>query len=469
MPMTEPARDDTPIYSVAELNKSVADLLGASFRLLWVTGEISNLAQPRSGHIYFTLKDDQAQVRCALFKNRARYVKAGLDNGVAVRVRARVGLYATRGDYQLIVEHLEDDGAGAAQRAFEQVKQKLDAEGLFAVERKQALPVAAERIGVITSATGAAVRDVLRVIARRFPLSAARIYPVAVQGDQAPRNIVAALGHAGQRQDCDVVILTRGGGSLEDLAAFNDEQVARAVAACPVPVIAGVGHEVDVTIADLAADQRAATPSAAAEAVCPDVAAYSKRLSELHQRLSSTVQSRIESRGERINALSARLVRQHPRRRLDNATQRLDEVRERLENAGQRRLAHIRQRLDSAVARHRRATPISLMRRTQSQVEDLYRRLAHAQRRDMATRSTQLANASRSLDSLSPLRTLERGYAIARDDDDTIIREADALRIGDRINVSLARGRLICYVEACEAETKITSAQSPADPGRSVD
>jgi len=432
----------------------VADLLSASFRLLWVAGEISNLARPRSGHIYFTLKDDQAQVRCALFKSRARYVQTTLDNGSAVRVRARVGLYAARGDYQLIVEHMEDDGEGALQREFERVKAKLDAEGLFNAGRKRPLPPVADRIGVITSATGAAVRDILRVVARRFPLSAVRIYPVAVQGDYAATALINAIGHAGRRADCDVLIIARGGGSLEDLAAFNDESVARALASCPIPTVSGVGHEVDVTIVDLVADQRAATPSSAAEAVCPDSEAYEQRLSELRQRLVTTLINNNKKRSDAVQGLYQRLARQHPRRRLDNATQRLDETQQRLEDAGRRRLAHVAYRLDNLAARHRSANPGPAIKRAKTRVDELQRRLTQAQRRNLIVGSRQLAGLSRSLDSLSPLRTLDRGYAIARDTKNHIIRQADTLTIGDQVEITLARGRLRCEVLTIEPDSQ---------------
>ncbi|NNC22743.1 exodeoxyribonuclease VII large subunit [Salinisphaera sp. USBA-960] len=455
--MAETADKTAPIYSVAELNKAVADLLGTSFRLLWVAGEVSNLARPRSGHIYFTLKDDQAQVRCALFKNRAYYVKTALENGAAVRVRARVGLYAARGDYQLIIEHLEDDGAGAAQRAFEQVKQKLNAEGLFDADHKQSLPAVASRIGVITSPTGAAVRDVLRVVARRFPLSAVRIYPVPVQGEQAPSAIIAALGHAHHRGDCDVLIVARGGGSLEDLAAFNDEAVARAIAACPIPVVAGVGHEVDVTIADLVADQRAATPSAAAETVCPDRQAYAQKLDELAKRARGALQKMLAGRTERLDAMATRLARQHPRRRIDHAAQRLDTAGEQLERVVRRRLDDADQRLQSIAARHRRATPQPVVNRWQSRVADLRRRLIETQRRQITGNAQQLAGLSRSLDSLSPLRTLERGYAIARDETGAIVRHAENLRIGDRVDLALAHGRLRCRIDDIDPDEQSVS------------
>src|SRR5699024_6430230 len=247
---------------VSELNAMVRELLTQSFGLVWIEGEISNLARPRSGHVYFSLKDDGAQVRCALFRGKSRLLKFRPDSGDQVLVRARVGLYAPRGDYQLIVEHMEPAGAGALQRAFEQLKSKPETEGLFAAERKQAIPAIPRRIGVITSATGAALRDVLSVLSRRYPLGAVRVYPVPVQGTAAPAAIVAALQLADRRRDCDVLLVTRGGGSLEDLQAFNDEAVARAIAACRLPVIAGVGHEVDITIADFVADVRAPTPSA---------------------------------------------------------------------------------------------------------------------------------------------------------------------------------------------------------------
>lgn len=446
-------QDARIVFSVSELNTSVRQLLEHSYGLLWVEGEISNLARPRSGHMYFSLKDGDAQVRCALFRGKARLIRTPLADGDQVRVRARVSLYAARGDYQLIVEHVEPAGDGALRRAFEQLKVKLDAEGLFAVERKRELPASPARIGVITSATGAAIRDVLSVVSRRFPLGAVRIYPVPVQGDAAPEAIVKALERASARADCDVLLLVRGGGSLEDLWSFNDENVARAIVASRVPVVSGVGHEVDVTIADFAADVRAATPSAAAELVCPDLTAQAAALPRIAERLNTRMAARLQAARERLAGLEARLTRQHPRRRLEVPMQRLDMAEQRLQRAMQRRLAREDERVAALGRRLEQASPQRRLEAASLQRNTLARRLETAMRVRLRSADQQLRNAGRSLHAVSPLQTLERGYAIARDEHDHVVRSADTVVPGDRLHVDLARGRLDCEVRAVHAES----------------
>lgn len=452
--MTRAAQDTRIVFSVSELNASVRQLLEHSYGLLWVEGELSNLARPRSGHMYFSLKDGDAQVRCALFRGKARLIRTPLAEGDQVRVRARVSLYAARGDYQLIVEHVEPAGDGALRRAFEQLKTKLDAEGLFATERKRALPVAPRRIGVITSATGAAIRDVLSVAARRFPLGAVRIYPVPVQGDAAPAAIVRALQRASARADCDVLLLVRGGGSLEDLWGFNDENVARAIVASRVPVVSGVGHEVDVTIADFAADVRAATPSAAAELVCPDLSAQAASLPRIAERLHARMNARLQAARERLDGIEARLARQHPRQRLEAPMQRLDLAEQRLQRAMSRRLEQQRERTTALARRLEQASPRRRLNAAAVQRDTLARRLETAMRARLRNADQQLKNAGRALHAVSPLQTLERGYAIARDTHDHVLQSADTVVSGDRVNVNLARGRLDCEVRAVHAEDK---------------
>ncbi|WP_348761968.1 exodeoxyribonuclease VII large subunit [uncultured Salinisphaera sp.] len=443
--------DPSTVFTVSELNNAARDLLEHSFGLLWVEGEISNLARPRSGHVYFSLKDGTAQIRCALFKSKARLLRVALADGVQVRLRARVSLYPARGDFQLIVEHAEDAGAGALQRAFEQLRDRLDVEGLFAAERKRALPASPQRIGVITSGTGAAIRDVLSVAARRYPLGAIRIYPVPVQGEAAPKAIVAAIGQANARADCDVLLLVRGGGSLEDLMGFNDEAVARAIVASRIALVSGVGHEVDVTIADLAADVRAATPSAAAELVCPDLSAMMRRLPELQARLGQRMAARLTGQHRTLAALTQRLERQAPRRRLETAAQRLDEAEQRLARVAQRRLRAAHQSLHIAEQRLARAQPTARIARARQHLNSLHQRLDRAGVARLEHAQRRLRDASRTLHGVSPLQTLARGYAIARDADDRVIRDAERTNVGDRIAVDLARGRLDCTVEARHA------------------
>lgn len=457
--MSQKTADGPVIFSVSELNQAARQLLEHSFGLLWVEGEISNLARPRSGHVYFSLKDGSAQVRCALFASKARLLRVALDNGAQIRVRARVSLYAARGDYQLIIEHAEDTGDGALQRAYDELKARLDAEGLFAMERKRALPAAPARIGVVTSATGAAIRDVLSVARRRYPLGAVRIYPVPVQGDAAPGAIVRALTAASQRADCDVLLLVRGGGSLEDLQAFNDEAVARAIVACRVPVVSGVGHEVDITIADLAVDQRAATPSAAAELVCPDLATHATRIPAAMAALQRRIATRLEDAQRRTDGLHARVYRQHPRRQLETASQRLDEADARLQRIARHHLGRARERLQSAEGRLHRVAPDQTIAARQRDMAQLAARLSRVTRQRLGTADSRLGGAMRALHSVSPLQTLERGYAIARDAHGQVVRVADNVAIGDRIVVDLARGQLDC--EVCATAAHATNQTQP--------
>src|SRR5580658_10163237 len=318
-----PARPERDIYSVSRLNREVRVLLERGFGALWLEAEISNLARPSSGHWYFSLKDSAAQVRCAMFRQRNMLGTFTPRDGQKVLVRGRIGLYEPRGEYQLIVDHMEDAGLGALKRQFEELSAKLAAEGLFAADRKRPLPGLPRRIGVITSPTGAAVRDILHVLARRFPAASVLIYPVPVQGAQAAAEIVAALELAGRRAECDVLILARGGGSLEDLWAFNDERLARAIVASLIPVITGIGHEIDFTIADFAADVRAPTPSAAAELVVPDAQEWLSVFSSLGTRLARCMRRRLEERRQRLRWLARRAALVSPVARFAQQTQRL--------------------------------------------------------------------------------------------------------------------------------------------------
>ncbi len=292
-----PTRTDRDVYSVSRLNKEVRLLLESGLPLLWLEGELSNFAAPASGHWYFSLKDSTAQVRCAMWRQRNTQVRFRPKDGMAVLVRARVGLYEPRGEYQLLIEHLEEAGEGALKREFEKLKARLAAEGLFAAERKRPLPAVPRRIGVVSSPTGAAIHDILRVLRARFPAAAVLLYPTAVQGAAAVPEIVRAIEAASRRNECDVLIIARGGGSLEDLWCFNDERVARAIAACRVPTVSGVGHEVDVTIADFVADVRAPTPSAAALATVPDKRGWLEMLAQLEQRFAGAMGRALRAHG----------------------------------------------------------------------------------------------------------------------------------------------------------------------------
>ena len=386
------------IYSVSELNREVRVLLESGIGQVWVEGELSNFTRPSSGHWYFSLKDRNAQVRCAMFRTRNTLSRITPREGQMLLARGRVSLFEPRGDYQLLVEYLEDAGLGALQRAFDELKRRLAAEGLFAAERKRPLPVAPRRIGVITSPTGAAIRDILNILARRFPAAAVMIHPVPVQGAAAAPAIVSALELACARGDCEVLILARGGGSLEDLWAFNDERVARAIFHSSIPVVTGIGHEIDFTIADFVADVRAPTPSGAAELVAPDVSSWLHRLGQLHHRFTAGMRRALTFERTRLDTLRHRLQQAHPGARLLQHSQRLDE-------------------LDT--------------------------RLQLALRSYLARQASRLDGAARALQTVSPLATLGRGFAvITRSADGALVTSAEQLQIGEDFDAQLASGSL---------------------------
>ena len=444
-PDSRPERD---IFSVSRLNREARAVLEGNFPLLWVEGEISNLSRPASGHWYFSLKDSQAQVRAAMFRNRNQLLRFRPADGTQVLVRARISLYEARGDYQLIVEHMEEAGDGALQRAFEELKQRLAKEGLFDPARKRPLPILPRRIGVITSPSGAAIRDILSVLARRFPAIPVVIYPVPVQGEGAGARIAAALRRAGVRGECDVLILARGGGSLEDLWAFNEEAVARALYDSPIPVVSGVGHEVDVTIADFAADLRAPTPSAAAEAVSPDGQAWLQQLLRLDGRLLALLHQRQRQARQALDGLARRLQAQHPGQRLRQRAQRLDELDQRLRRGLDRRLATGRSALTQLRGRLQGQAPGRLLEALAIRHRELERRLRSTMAQRLERQRQDLRTLAHALDTVSPLATLERGYSITRRaGDGRVIKSAAELRAGDRIETRLARGGIISTVD----------------------
>ncbi len=440
--------DDRLIYSVSSLLQEAKDCLELSFPLLWVEGEISNFSSPASGHWYFTLKDSKAQIRCAMFRNRNRLVDLKPEQGAQVLVRGRIGLYVARGEFQMVVEHMEDAGAGALQRAFELLKAKLQSEGLFAAEYKQPLPDKPRCIGVITSGTGAAIRDILSVLKRRYPMGQVIVYPVAVQGEAAAPAIVGALETATRRNECDVLILARGGGSLEDLWAFNEETVARAIHACPIPTVTGVGHEVDFTIADFVADQRAPTPSAAAELVGPDQAVWAQRVSRSVNQLTSLQAAQLQRAAQHHSWLQHRLMQQHPGRRLEQHMQRLDDLELRLQRnqAGTLQQKHFRlARLSQGLLN---ASPAQQIQRETQHGILLSQRLQTAMQKRLDAQGRLLAVTARALDSLSPLKTLERGYTVATLPSGHLLTQADQVTEGDAVQLRLHKGSLDCTVEA---------------------
>jgi exodeoxyribonuclease VII large subunit len=436
------------VYTISRLNREVRALLDGHFSLIWVEGEISNLSRPRSGHLYFSLKDRDAQIRCAMFKMRNQLLSFEPGDGMQVLVRARVSLYDPRGDFQLVAEHMEEAGDGLLRRAFEELKNRLNNEGLFDPAHKQPLPRLPRRIGVITSPTGAAIRDILSVLRRRFPAIPVLIYPVPVQGAAAASQIARTIRLAGQRQDCDVLVVARGGGSLEDLWAFNEEAVARAIYDCPVPIVSGVGHEVDVTIADFAADHRAATPSAAAELVSPNGDEWLQAFTGFENRLVTHMKRQHHAKLQSLRWLETRLAQLHPARRLNEHGQRLDELEQRLQRACNAQLRHAAARSNALVAKLERHDPSRRLQQLRMQEEHLGRRLLQAMKAALEQDRRRLAGIGRALDAVSPLATLSRGYAIVkRLPDGAIVRAADAVKLGDRIETRIARGRLISTVE----------------------
>lgn len=442
--MPEPT--GTHVYSVSQLNHRARLLLEEDLPPMWVSGEVSNLARPASGHIYFSLKDDRAQIRCAMFRGANRGLSFSPANGQQVLVHGRVSIFEPRGDYQMILEHMEPAGEGLLRRQLEELKQKLAAEGIFAAEHKVPLPALPRAIGVITSPTGAAIRDILHILARRFPLAPVVVYPVQVQGEQAKFDIEAALATATRRAEVDVLILARGGGSLEDLWAFNEENVARAIFACPIPVVSGVGHEIDFTLADLVADVRAPTPSGAAELVVPDQREWLRHLVAVERRGAQAMLRSLAGQAAEARQLAARLQRGHPGYLLRQNAQHLDELRQRLAGSLRRRLALESLRIESAGDRLRAHAPAARIRFAAAGLREATRRLQAATHLGLNRAGGQLAILCGRLQAVSPLNTLERGYAIVTDASGRIVRQASALSAGDEVNLRLAAGSVAATV-----------------------
>lgn len=437
-----------PVYSPSELLQEVRLHLEAGFPRVLLEGEISNLSRPASGHLYFSLKDDKAQVRCALFRSSALRLSLRPENGMKVIARGRLSLYEARGDFQMIVDGLRDAGEGELQRQFEALKKKLQTEGLFEPELKQALPRYPRRIALITSASGAAVRDMLHVLQRRWPLARVRLYPVAVQGEAATRDIVRALQAANRHRWADVVLLGRGGGSLEDLAAFNDETVARSVAASALPVVSAVGHETDFSICDFVADLRAPTPSAAAELASPDGASLARQFAQSRRLLASRMERLLQQRAQHLDHLLHRLNQQHPSRRAERAGERLASLRSRLGRGAHAALLMQRARLDRATTRIRAVHPGRRLESLRTRLRSVRARLPASGLRAVRSRRERLRELGRTLNAISPLQVFERGYAAVSDPrSGRIITRAADLAIGDPVRARLADGSLDCIVE----------------------
>ncbi|MGH1461480.1 MAG: exodeoxyribonuclease VII large subunit [Neptuniibacter sp.] len=431
--------------SVSELNRQARNLLERSFLTILVEGEISNFVRPSSGHWYFTLKDNKAQVRCAMFKNRNFQLRTQPQNGDKVIVKAKVSLYEGRGEYQLICDFLEPAGSGALQLAFDELKLKLQKEGLFDSKHKQPIPQQPKHLGIVTSATGAAVHDILTVLKRRFPGLPVTLYPTSVQGEEAPEQICRSIILAEAHNQCDVLIVGRGGGSLEDLWAFNDERVARTLFDCEIPVISAVGHEVDVVITDFIADVRAPTPSAAAELISPDQHQLQLKVTQLQERLQRLLSQRIDKSQMQIRHLKNRL--RHPGQQLREQAQRLDSLELRLHKAIQSQFAMKTHTIQEFSGRLKLQSPAQLLQRQQERTSSLHIRLTQATLTLLKQNRFKLNALMLQLNTVSPLATLERGYAIVKDNEGKVLMNAAAVTTGDCIETQLRKGRIQSRVE----------------------
>jgi exodeoxyribonuclease VII large subunit len=439
-PRLEPRRD---VYTVSRLNREARGLLESGFPSLWISGELSNLSRPASGHWYFTLKDEGAQVRCAMFRQRTLAVRFAPRDGMQVLLRARVGLYEARGEFQLVADHMEEAGEGELRRRYEALKAKLAAEGLFDATRKRPLPRLPRRIGIVTSATGAALRDVLHVLRRRCCGVPVLIYPVPVQGAGAAREITEMLSLADRRREVDVLLLVRGGGSLEDLWAFNDEALARAIAALELPIVAGIGHEIDFTIADFVADVRAPTPSAAAEIAVPDADSWLAALEVTARRLAAGAARAFRARREALVGAERRLAARHPAQVLAQRAQRIDELQLRAAGAMRRHLGALEADLRRRLAELARSSPASRVASLLQRAAHAGLRLTPALRHRLALLDGRFQAAARGLHATSPLATLDRGYAIVTlAESGAVVTDATQAPAGTEIEARLARGRL---------------------------
>ena len=430
------------IWSVAELTSRISGLLATQFSNIWVEGEVSNFHPATSGHLYFTLKDAKAAVKCVCFRSQAMRLKFRPEDGLKLIVRGSVSVYEPRGEYQIYVEHIEPAGVGALQLAFEQLKKRLEAEGLFDEARKKPLPLLPRRIGMVTSPTGAAVRDIVRILRRRFPNLHLILYPVRVQGDGAAQEIVAALKYFSRKKMVDVILLARGGGSIEDLWAFNEEAVARAIAACTIPVVSGVGHETDFTIADFVADVRASTPSAAAEIVVKSREEFQRHLRELEHKISQRTRYLLLEYRHHLKELTTHIGFRRLEDLLRRHRQQTDELTSRLGVALEGRIERLRHRYTIAGTRIASFDLRARIRTFSLRLIQRSTELGTRMERFMVGKIQRLERLQLQLEERSPLRVLQRGYAICTDAAGNVVNATEQVAIGAEINVQLARGRL---------------------------
>lgn len=438
--LTPPPQKRNPL-SISQLNRQAKRLLEGNFPSVWVEGEISNFSQPSSGHWYFSLKDRNAQVRCAMFRNSNNRLRFKAEAGQLVMARAKLSLYEARGDYQLIVEHMEPAGDGALARAFEELKTKLQTEGLFDEATKQELPSLPRHIAVVTSPTGAAIHDILTVLARRFPQTQITIFATPVQGQGAGSGIAKAINRANSLADTlgiDVILAGRGGGSTEDLWAFNEEVVARAIYQSRLPVVSAVGHEVDFTIADFVADVRAATPSAAAELLSPDQVELQSTFLGFEQLLHKTVRQKIATAKNSFQILQKQL--RHPGSRLQAHSQRLDDLEQRLKNGYSNRQRNETHRVELLASRLQQLTPIHKIEHLQQRSSNSFRRLEQQMLQQLQRSDQRLVSTVQLLNTVSPLATLDRGYAIVTNDNGQIVTNIEAVEKGQTLKTRLKNG-----------------------------
>ncbi|MCG9632733.1 exodeoxyribonuclease VII large subunit [Vibrio sp. Isolate30] len=428
------------IFTVSRLNSEVRLLLENEMGIVWLVGEISNFSAPVSGHWYLTLKDSRAQVKCAMFRGNNRRVTFKPQNGNQVLVKARLSLYEPRGDYQLIIESMQPEGDGRLQQEFEKLKMNLAAEGLFAQSNKQPLPEHPKRVGVVTSKTGAALYDILDVLKRRDPSLPVVIYPTMVQGEEAAIQIAQAIGRANERNECDVLIVGRGGGSLEDLWCFNNEIVARTIAASQIPIISAVGHEVDVTIADFVADMRAPTPSAAAEIVSRDNSHKEQAFAAKRARLVSAIRHLLIKRAQSTQALNYRLEKQHPSYQLQKQSQQLDDLDMRLRRGMAQYLKQHQQRVERKHHQLQLHSPVKRLGEQKLHLQRSEQKLLDAMDKTLLTTRHQLAMAAEKLETVSPLATLKRGYSITHSASHQTVSSVEDVKIGEVIKTQVEDG-----------------------------
>ncbi len=432
------------VYQVSELTNEMRRLMETSYPEIWIEGELSSLSAPASGHVYFSLKDERSQLRCAMFKGRASISRYKPKAGDLVRVRAKISVYGARGDLQCVVQHIEEAGEGLLQRRFEELKQELNRQGLFEQKYKKTIPAFPNHIGVITSPSGAAVQDVLTTLKRRCPGIPVTVYPAVVQGDSAAQSIIQGLRDAVQHKQADVLILTRGGGSLEDLWCFNHDELAKIIFDCPIPVVSGVGHEVDITIADLVADARAATPTAAAEMVTPDTRYLAGQLISVSFRLHNAQRRAIERLGQNVDMTAKQLV--HPKESLIRKNERLRALSNRVKRAITNDIKWQSSAIDRTGRQLLSSHPLRLVKHKTNTLIQTSNRLKRAHQRGFEINHAKISALSGQLNMISPLATLERGFSIARDKNQDIIRSKTKVMLGDPITLQLADGAVDCKV-----------------------